>query len=211
MLSPKIITTKLIAPHMAARDMLAIARDTLHEAQSKALQLLAATRKELASNAWRMRKRARRVGFSAGRKVGQAELQKFLDFESVYARTIHAAERDCVELSVALASEIIGQDLAPNTDLLLERIKRAIGSLLEQRIIRISVNPSAVSDVTFGMHGIRGLEVVGDDLIATGNAVIDTASGRLELDWRAHLESLRQRLLNKVHNEQQSSTEESVS
>ena len=177
------------------RDLLALARRAIFDARGEAAKLVAAARSRAARRLQAARHRARTEGFAEGRIAGAAELRALLHLDQRYEDVVLAAERDCLELALTIAAEIIGHDLAPSTDLLADRVRLAILNLNARRLTAVRVHPAAVGPLTtlLGQHH-PSLNVVADPLIDIGNAVIDTGAGIVELQWQRTLEHLGHRL-----------------
>jgi len=177
------------------RDLLALARQAILGARGETAKLVSAARSRAARRLKAARQRARAEGFAEGRIAGAAELRALLRLDERYEAVVLGAERDCLELALTIAAEIIGHDLAPSTHLLADRVRLAILNLNARRVSAVRVHPAAVAPLTtlLGQHH-PCLNVVADPLIDIGNAVIDTGAGVVELQWQRTLEQLGHRL-----------------
>lgn len=161
----------------------------------------AAQRQALATAARRCRSRARRVGLAAGRRAGRHEIEILTDLEHRYATTVRDAQRDCLELSVAIAAEIIAADLAPESDILGRRIAIELEQLLDRRPVSIRVGPHDTTAVLAALEQRapgRTIKIEPDPSLAAGDAIIETPAGSLRLVWREQLATIRERLMSRL-------------
>lgn len=176
-------------------------RHALHEAtqaRHDAERRMKATRSLLARRAWGLRARARRVGLSAGHRAGRDAVDAVIERITRYSEIVHAARNDCLDLSVAIAAEIMEVDLIPNTALLAQRIERAISELLDTRSPRIRVAPNEVESLRSSLGSASATGVVADPALSVGDAIIETAAGQVRLVWREHLDRIRERLVGRI-------------
>ncbi len=191
-----------LSPH----DLNSLARENLTSVRNRCRNLISRVRSRAADHAKKLYAKARASGFEEGRRAGKAELEKLLDLDRAYTKTCRDAERDCLELSVSIASEIVAQDLAPNEDLLAARIARATSELLDKRRLTIEVRPEALQGVAEALERLSAsgqsssgspFQMQGDPTLPIGMARLSTASGVLMLDWQRHLEVIRERLVER--------------
>ncbi len=176
-------------------------RDTLHEvAQAKhaAERRIAKTRSLLARRLWRLRAQARQVGFAAGQRAGRAAVDAIIERITHYSEIVHSARKDCLDLSVAIAAEIMEADLVPNTALLAQRIERAMSDLLDRRTPRIRVAPAEVEMLRISLRVSPPTAIVPDSSLGAGDAIIETTAGQIRLVWREHLARMREQLVGQV-------------
>jgi len=158
----------------------------------------AAKRRLLAHSVWRTRARARRVGHAAGYRAGLREGENMADLERRYAATVRSAQRDCLELCVSIAAEIVATDLAPETEILGRRIAHELTRLIDQRTITIRVGPhdhDALCAALTARSPGRPFTLESDPQLGVGDAIIETPAGSVRLVWREHLAVIRERLL----------------
>lgn len=176
-------------------------RLTLHEAaeaRHHAERRITTNRTILARRLWKLRAQARRVGFTAGHRAGRDALDAVIERMTRYSEIVRAARKDCLDLSVAIAAEIMEVDLVPNTDLLAQRIERAIKELLESRTPCIHVAPADVETLSLSLRAAPSTAIVPDPSLTMGDAIIETTAGQVRLVWREHLEHIRERLVGRV-------------
>lgn len=176
---------------------LALSRTTQQE--EEAHRTIRATRAALAARVWRLRARARSVGLAAGRRASADAVEALIDQTRRYTEVVRAAERDCLELSVAIAAEIVEADLVPNTDLLARRIERALSELLDHRAPRFFVAETEVKRLREALPTVPPEAIQSDQSLAPGDAILETPAGSIRLVWREHLERIRERLFTRLN------------
>jgi flagellar biosynthesis/type III secretory pathway protein FliH len=161
----------------------------------------AAKRHALAHAAQRTRARARRAGHTAGYRAGLRAGEALADLEQRYAATVRSAQRDCLELCVSIAAEIVATDLAPETEILGRRIAHELNRLIDQRRITVRVGPhdhGALSAALATRAPARAFTLEADPHLNSGDAIIETPAGSVRLVWREQLALIRERLLEHI-------------
>lgn len=196
--SASTITTRHLGVPGEQTIALSLALDKATRGHAEAERTLREVRSRIAARVLRLRARARKVGFAAGRRASAADIDTLFDQVTQYTDTVLAARSDCLALSVAIAAEIVEADLVPNSDLLARRIERAIGELLDARAPRIRAAPMEVESLRGALSGLPAEAIVPDPAIARGDAIVETAAGRLRLMWREHLQRIHERLIERI-------------
>lgn len=176
----------------------AVAIDGAYQVRHELEQSLRAKRSDIASRLWRLRARARRVGFAAGRRAREREIDVIVEQGRRYTDVILAARNDCLDLSVAIAAEIVEADLVPNSHLLARRVEAAVRTLLDARAPRIRVAPAEVESLRALLTAASPESIVGDPTLSCGDAIVETAAGQVRIVWREQLERIRGRLIEHI-------------
>lgn len=186
------------APREAAR-LLALARETLARAESQAKDLEAETRHRLAKLAVATRQRARARGYAQGRKAAKSELlATLLEHDTKLQQALNQAQLDCLNLVVRVSEEVIGQEIQSDKRSVVQRVQRALVSLVEQRALRVFVNRGDHEAVRAAFSPELPVPIATAEDLAPGDARLETPSGTIELRWRDHLSSIYQHLRSKL-------------
>ncbi|MFM1848538.1 MAG: Flagellar assembly protein FliH [Pseudomonadota bacterium] len=172
-----------------------------HERERTERGEIRATRRKLAQRIRRLRCQARQRGYEAGRQAGESDLKAILSHYQAYSDTVHAAHRDCLEIAVAIAAEIVEADLVPNHLLLTRRIDRALRKLTRDRIVRILTAPAETDALRRYLElSLEGwsIEIAADSSIDLGDAALETPAGRIHFDWREQLATIRNHYLREL-------------
>jgi flagellar assembly protein FliH len=158
----------------------------------------------------RLREEARAQGYadgrSAGHEEGAAEIaglsdtlgQAILGIESLRGEVVEAIEHDALELGLQLAEKIVAGVTELRTELILEAVRGALGRVSERRRIAVLVNPAELDSVKTAIgerareSGVELCEVLPDDGIAAGGAIVRTAEGEVDASVLTQLERARE-------------------
>ncbi len=195
-----------------ARATIAKALDKAKAIESEAQAVLAQARKK----AEEIESRAYDEGFAQGRVDGE-ELGK-KQFEAMARRLEKLIEKiglegtrilpkyeiQMVELSLAIARRVIGEELKTGPDAVLSCIKSAMKKVIEGSSVRIHLNPDDMQLIEGKIKdnlqppGGHQVEMVSDATIGKGGCLIETEFGlidaTLESRWRAIEEEIRKTL-----------------
>ncbi len=168
------------------------AADIVSEAQRRAEELQAATVAELAE----IRAEGYRVGQAEGYRDGIAAARATLADELALVQAagraakaardsvVASAERDIIELVIAAARAVVGEQSHVDTDLVLQTIERAAQRLGSQNALRVRVNPADASIVQASLGQREGAsaawEVLADGAVGIGGCIIETATGEVD-------------------------------
>ena len=174
----------------------------LHEARVDAGRMIGLAQAE-ATDAW---DNARRVGYEEGRRNGEAEGQVagqaagraalFSAAEQVrslaegalvdHSETLRVAEREVVELAIAVASKVIGQEVAMDPSVVARIVGLALEETAKRGTVRVRLNPvdhvllvdswrppTSESDET-------RYELLADESVEPGGCVVQTRSGTVD-------------------------------
>ena len=177
------------------RDMRAIRE----EARRQALLFTAGFRRRLDHHTRARRERAHRRGFEDGYREGLTEAQRtHLQSQHVFQDAWEKARKECVELAIALAREVIGHEAVLPHGYLPEKLSELLGTGVSAPVTFVEVSPDRVEEIGAEMKSRfegRPIEVRADPSMDPGNARVVTASGSVELRWEDHLQLLVQQLL----------------
>jgi flagellar biosynthesis/type III secretory pathway protein FliH len=168
------------------------AADIVNEAHLRAEELRASAVNDLAE----MRSEGYRVGHAEGYGDGIAAARATLAGELALVQAagraakaardsvVAAAERDIIELVIAAAQAVVGEQSHIDSQLVLQTLERAAQRLGSQNALRVRVSPTDASVVQAALGRREGTsaawEVLPDGAIAVGGCIIETATGEVD-------------------------------
>ncbi len=183
-------------------NLLCHAISLLKEACHQSTERLKEQRHRTANQVIKVKKKAFQLGYKRGKAQAISEhCQLLLDRHLSYQKVIQQANRECLDLALTIAEEIIATQINSNSGLVAIRITKLLESLLDKNGIKIKVNCADYQEVNKTLHDLelqRQIKIEGVKCIEIGNAIIETVSGKIELDWRKHLEQLKQQLQSRL-------------
>jgi flagellar assembly protein FliH len=163
------------------------------------------------AEAERIRERAREEGYAegcrAGHEQGSAEIssaaraleQALRDLEALRTEVAEAVETDAIELALELAGKILVAQLEVQPELILEVIRGALGRLGGRRRVIVAVSPENLEMVRQALgelppqgSGIEHCEVVSDERLGVGGAVVRSVEGEVDASIQTQLERARE-------------------
>lgn len=115
-------------------------------------------------------------------------------FEAEREKYFSKVEREVVELSLAIAARILQREAQMDPLLLAGAVRVALGSLHESTAVQIRVPSSSCALWTEAIAKMTDLavhpEVVAEDSLKDGDAVIETKLGNVDLGLRAQLKEV---------------------
>lgn len=192
--------------------IVAKARDKARVIESEAQAVLAQARKR----AEEIESRAYDEGFAQGRLDGEElgkkqfeamarRLEKLIEKIGLEgARILPKYEAQMVELSLAMARRVIGEELKTGPEAVLSSIRSAMKMVIEGSNIRIHLNPEDMQLIegkikdSLQPAGGHQVDMVSDAMIGKGGCLIETDFGlidaTLESRWKAVEEEMRKTL-----------------
>jgi len=117
---------------------------------------------------------------------------------------LNKTEEDLVVLSLAIAREIINQEVKTNPDIVKAVAKEAIAQLIDKEGVTIRVNPrdfdvikASESEMGGILEGKDRCKFLSDDFISRGGCVIESKTGIVDADLDTQFGEIWRRLLNK--------------
>lgn len=194
------IKVKYLAPNLSPLHLLQQAHETLKRSQL----IIARMRKQYLVRLRAIKAKTKLKVTQQTQVLLQREFQKkLIELELNYQRLIAAANRDCLQLSLSIAQQVIECELKLNHESLLSRIKQVLANMLDQRQLKIFINPSdqpALQKYLQDNFSEMNWQVIALDEIGSGNARLEMASGTLELSWQEDLNLIATKLKQKLAN-----------
>lgn len=166
---------------------------------------------EAVAEAERIRELAREEGYAEGRRAGWEQgaaeissaaraLERALrDLEALRAEVADAVELDAIELALELAEKILATTLELRPELILEVIRGALRRLGDRRRVIVAVNPENLETVRLLVgelpaqgSGIEHCEVVSDERVGVGGAIVRSVEGEVDASAPTQLEHARE-------------------
>jgi flagellar biosynthesis/type III secretory pathway protein FliH len=180
------------------QDILAQARRVQKASEDAATTSLCATRKSAAAHIRSLRQRARAAGFKAGASAAQADMfAKILELNEKYKRNLRQANRDCLEIALGIAKQIIGDEISEKSGLLAKRIEQAIEGLALRSKITVAINSKDSAREAYSLEALKQkylFDCIVKETIIEGAFVIKSSEGSVTIDWRDHFDSIEQAL-----------------
>lgn len=203
--SSSTIEVKYFPPRLKATDMLAIARATYDHAVDSAKQVRRQTRKTLARQALKTRSRARKLGYANGKRDARMEYaRRLLEIQEQANDLMREANEQCLSLSIDLAQQILGYEVANTPQYVLNQLEQALSSFTSKYQITITVHPSQLEEVRAVLLSARpdlGLTFVADQSIVSGTAKLSSIAGEVVLHWQDELKSVANELRASLTNQ----------
>ena len=174
------------------------ARRLLAAAEKQKAEITRETRRRLALHLRRSRDHARRNSERRARRMSDAaNVKALLEQETQYRELLRDANKDCLDLCFSIAREVIGEALQADTKAVENRINKALEHLVDKRGLKVTLHEADASALRPSfLQSLGGLqpEILRSQTLPRGSAVIETASGRLEVNIEEHLNGIHNRL-----------------
>ena len=134
-------------------------------------------------------------GVSEGRKTGEKTIEPVLtkfekalsELERIKQNLSHMAEVEAVNLSLAIAKKIVGNEISINKNVILNIVKEALKKVDGHENIKIKVNPLEFQIIEESRNELKkitncmeNIEIIADHEISQGGCVIETNIGDID-------------------------------
>jgi len=165
---------------------------------------------EAAAEAARMREHAHREGYDEGRAAGHEQgaadvaaltgalRDALAALDEMRVELAGAIERDAAELALVLAGKILAGALQVRPELVLESVHGALKRIGDRRRVTVLVNPADLQAITEALGsapqaaGVERLELLGEERVARGSAIVRTDEGEVDASVQTQLERARE-------------------
>ena len=164
-------------------------REILAEAEREARVTLDRAEFERASTIQQAQQQGYQEGFAAGQATAQEEMTQALqlvravggDAKTLRDTVLADTEPQILRLTAAATRRVVGGLVERHPELVQEAVRRALLLTGDQEVLRLRVHPESMQLVTarFGPDE-EGWEVQGDEGLALGGCIIDTAAGLID-------------------------------
>jgi flagellar assembly protein FliH len=149
--------------------------------------------------------KAREQGFEAGQMAGvergRADIRPALDrltrsisdVSGLRGRIRQEAERDLVELAIAIARRVLRRELTVDPEAVHGLVKAALGKVQSREVRRVRVHPdmSAIVRRHIEAAGLAGVEVSSDGALMPGDVIVETKHGDLDASIDSQLSEIQ--------------------
>jgi len=166
---------------------------------------------EAAAEADSLRERAAAEGYAAGQAAGHEQgLAEVVDAAHALSDAIaslrelqrevaEAVERDAIDLALTLAAKILGGALEVRPELIADSVQGALRRLGDRRRVTVFVNPddlelvgNALGSDPANAGGVERLELLGEERVARGGAIVRAEEGEVDASVQTQLERARE-------------------
>lgn len=113
-------------------------------------------------------------------------------------RSLRKYEESVISVSLMVAEHILGHEASDKSTMVLEQVRKAIGSLDNDLVFKINVHPESVkiledtkSSLLANKDDSRKIVIVADESVEPGGCVLETTAGIIDARIKAQLEMLR--------------------
>jgi flagellar assembly protein FliH len=141
------------------------------------------------------------------------------EIKSQFIKETELFQNAVVPVAIMIAEHILAREISKDNSIIIDQTKKAINSLYEDKIIRISVNPEDVkilskvkSELLADKSKIEGVVITPDSSIERGGCILYTDAGVVDARIKTQLEKIRDSLddmsnqpsyqMDKLNNEQ---------
>ncbi len=144
-------------------------------------------------------------GFEKGKQAVTGELenviqrlrQAYMDIEKYRKLLYLKAEEDAVELALAVARKIIGQEIAVDREIVLNVVKRALEKVIDHEKVKIRINPSDLETVKTALfqflplvENLENIHFEADAAITDGGCIVETNFGNIDAGIENQLDQI---------------------
>lgn len=144
-----------------------------------------------------------KAGHESHKKIYESALKNFrqaiIQFDSLKKEVYQNAERETVELALAIAKKIIFNEVTIQKDLILRVVKEAIQKVADHDNIKIRINPSDSSllknagpQLSNLGGAIENITFVDDETISSGGCFIETNFGNIDARIEKQLQTIEE-------------------
>ena len=137
-------------------------------------------------------------------KISQAVKQSektLLQAEQERAQIIAGADRQIIELALAVASKVLAREVEENPLIILPIVKEALEKVHDQAQLVVRVNPvhyplllEAKNDLQRMVGGQQTITILSDQSLGEADCLVETGNGAVDARMETQLGALRQRL-----------------
>jgi len=147
----------------------------------------------------------RAEGFEKGRQAVAAELesviqklrQAYMDIEKFRKQLYLEAEAETVELALAVARKIIGQEISIDRQIVLNVVKGALDKVIDHENVRIRINPQDLETVQTALfeflplvEKLENIHFETDAALTPGGCIVETNFGTIDASIENQLKQI---------------------
>lgn len=181
-----IITGRYLGPPRDDLQVLASTRALCEGAKAELSKEIKEVRTRAAAHIRATRQRARARGYQDGVNAANLELAgKIAESVTLHRNLIQSANEDCLEVSLSVTKQVLGEVVAMDPCALKHRIKAALNGLYEKRAVSIQVptgtGEAVRSKLTAELNA--QVNVSENSALNPGDSAIETPSGTIQIRW----------------------------
>jgi flagellar assembly protein FliH len=166
---------------------------------------------QASAEAQELRERARAEGFEAGRAAGlehgAGEIAAAAGVFTAAVRGVESLrdelavdlEKSAIELALTLAGKILAGALEAHPELVVDVVQGALRRIADRQRITVLVNPGdlervreAVGSITSQGSGVELCEILSEERVMLGGALVRTSAGEIDASVHTQLERARE-------------------
>ena len=184
------------SPSAPIGELLGMVRARMQQAKREAEQLLAQTRGQLAQRGWALRRRLhQRFVRTLSRERARLQALQNIEAEMQFNRVVANAHRDCLEVALTVAREVVAELLANDVERVAARVQRGLERLSHGRVLSVEVQSGAEQKLQPFLERFgHPLPVKGATDLTAGVVRLITAHGPVELPWEEEFAEIASRL-----------------
>ena len=180
------------------------ARDLYRKSRRESASLLGNSRKKAASEMQRKRNAGFKLGYEDGFEKGSREssnsaVRRLFDYQVKFSNALNTVKRECLDLAIRIAEEIVESELICNRSSLSHKIEKVISQISQSRapvIIVSGEDKRIIEEALTCDFCSQKPRIVESNALQRGNAIIRSAAGDIEINWKHHLSLIRDVLTN---------------
>jgi flagellar assembly protein FliH len=181
-----IVTARYLGPPRADLQALASTRALCDGARAELAKELQDARSRAAAHIRATRQRARERGYQNGVNAANLELAgKIAESVTLHRNLIQSANEDCLEVSLSITKQVLGEIVSLDPLALKHRIKVALSGLYEKRAVSIQVPTGTSEAIRSKLTAELNMQVnvSENSALSPGDSAIQTPSGTIQIRW----------------------------
>ena len=122
-------------------------------------------------------------------------LDKFFKANDFYKESVLNANKDCLNVALKVANEILQKEVTDDSNVLINKIKNELKKICKNSSLKIMCNSEVSSAIK---NEISNIETIIDDTLSNKIAYILSSSGSIQIDIDNEFNFLRNKLLENL-------------
>ncbi len=122
---------------------------------------------------------------------------KFLSTNNLYKKAIENANKDCLNLSINIAKEIIQKEVKSDKDILLFKIQTELRKIRDKNNYKIICNKDCEEEIK---DRIKNIEIITDEFIPQSIVYLSSSAGSIEINIENEFDFLSNKLREDLKN-----------
>lgn len=152
-------------------------------------------RKVLAARIWRLRQRSRHHAQAQAQQAQNLSLAaQIQNLNREHSERLKNSQKDLLALVLKYTEQLTGSQVSKDCSGLTKKIQSALKLLGQEQTVRITVHPDHRDEIQQQLGNNNKTIVEDNSNLGFGAAELITRIGRLRIDWRSELATLREKL-----------------